>query len=619
MEYLVKAHSTDPGNFLVLTQLGIKYIKSYRYGEAAHHLQAAVDQVTHNHTKPRHAEPLYYLGLAHYLQGEYDAAYDLLYRATWNESWSSPSYCLIARIDCIRGEYCTGLEHAGRAVRANYYNLEAQQLQAILLRKTGRKQEALEALEGILEQDPLNYVAHYEMQVLEGNRTGRPVSGLLRNEADSYLELASRYMQAGMHEDAITILEKAGEMKAGVVAGTSGGDPGTSPMISYYTGYCCHKLGDMEKMADQYRKGNDLPVDYCFPYGIVSERVLQDAIRECPDQPEPYYYLGNLYCDHRPDSAYSLWKKAAALDPGLAVCHRNIAFVTANILDRMDEAWKEISEAIRLDPGDPLYREEADRYAAYMDHSPQERLGFMETATEIILQSDGATARYINLLVLNGRFDDAIDILSERHFHSAEASDINLHVQWADAHILRGRYRLEAGEAEQAVDDFTRAMEFPLNLESARDGKIAIALYYLGLAMKQQGNTGAAEENFQNLIDFESTTGWGTGEWPEIMYCQAKAWSELGQPGRAGEIYRKLISDGQEMLGTAPHQAADMRSVQKRHDRIRSMASGHYRLALGYLGQNKRSQAREHLARTLKLDPSHVGACNYFSDLLTTR
>jgi tetratricopeptide (TPR) repeat protein len=608
MAYWEKALRIDPENIWVNTQMGISFLKSFRYKEAGKHLQTAADQVTYNHTNPRYGEPLYYLGLCCYLQEDYNRAYELLYKSTWNAAWSSAGYFLISLIDCLRGDYEKALTHVNQAVRSDNNNLEAWQLYAILLRKNGDRQQVMQVLEKILQLDPLNFVAQNEWVALRDHKKGADLQRLLRNEPDNYLELAGRYMQAGFYADAFGVLDRAVSSADSVLL--------NAPLIRYYLGYCCHQLGDTAQMQAMYLAGNDLTGDYCFPYGYLSEKVLLDVTGKCTGEPEPFYYLGNLYCDYRPEEARRLWKKALELDPDAAVYHRNIAFVEANIFDRMDEAYREINEAIRLSPDDHLYLEEADRYAAYMRIIPSERMNNIETGKTVVFSSDATVARYANLLVLNRRYDEAIKLLSDRHFHAAEESDINLHVQWADAHILRGREKLSSGLTDEAINDFLAAMEFPRNLESTRDGKIALALYYLAQAKKKQGDMESFRDYSGKLVNFESTRGWGTGEWPEIMYLQALACKELGQAHKATGLFNKLINEGKELVSAQPHQAADLRSVKRRHDLIRDRASGHYRQALGYLGLEQYVQAREHLRQTLKLDPAHVGANNYFKETL---
>jgi hypothetical protein len=254
-------------------------------------------------------------------------------------------------------------------------------------------------------------------------------------------------------------------------------------------------------------------------------------------------------------------------------------------------------------------------------------------------------ARYISLLNLNGKYNEALEILSTRHFHAAEASDINLHVHWADAHILRGmelmnliqpsslsgyfmtspadsmpfqsgRKRLpDKKSLSLAIENFTRAMEFPVNLESARDGKIAVALYLRGMARQQSGDTAGARKDYLQLINFESIMGWGTGNWPEVNFCKALAMKKLGMNKESRDIFNNLIRMGKESVIYKPHSASDLSSVQQRHEIIRTRAGGYYQQALGNFGTGNPGISEQLNKRARLMDPSDIGALRYFSGL----
>jgi len=456
-----------------------------------------------------------------------------------------------------------------------------------------------------LKLDPINFVAYYESIFFNNDIGMYNLEDILRNDPDNYLELASRYQAAGLYQDAIRILSLAAESD----------DPAlrSYPMIQYYLGWNNYMTNNRDVMKDHYAKAAHLPVDYCFPHGTVSEYVLNSAIRENPEDHHAKYYLGNLYCDDQPEWSLKLWMNALELDPESGVYKRNAAFVLAHIMDEMDEAVKLMDEAVRLDSNDALYLEERDRYYAYMGKPVSFRLSTLDSNMSTVGKSDGCLARYINLLILDSRFDDALPILKARHFHSAEASDINLHVQWTDANILMGAGLLKDDKIDEAVILFNNAMEFPENLESVRDSKIAISLYFLGKAYEKSGDRDQAEEYFQRLVDFESVTGWGAGAWPGVSYYKARALGKIGKQAEARKIYLDLIKRGKNSVNLELHPAWYLTSVQRRHQVIKRKANGYYMQALGYLGSGNTSRANQMIQQALELDPGHVGATFYFN------
>jgi len=642
LKYWDEALKRDSDNVNVNTQMGIKMLEKYNYSSAEKHLRKVTDRITGNYTSPRDGEAMYYLGLALMKLERYQEAYDLLYRATWDYEWTSAAYFLLAVMDSKNGEYEKAMEHLQRSVDANAYNLEAQQLKTIIFRHLNKYDEASVQSEKLIQTDPLNFIAAYEIWLLENKSrdSKNKMLRILRDEPDNWLETASRYANAGLYNDAIDLLN--------VAAGSEESKLKNHPMIYYYLGYYYRHLATGQKSEEFHRiseecymKASGLPVDYCFPYGYESEEVLQDAIREFPKEANGYYYLGNLYCDFQPQKALELWLKAIECDEKVAIYYRNAAFVEANHLDLPDSAILHLKKAIELNADDPLYFEEMDRYLAYTNTSPEERLKILEHHRPILEKSDGALARYISLLNLNGKYNRALEILSTRHFHAAEASDINLHVQWADAHILRGMELMGLMEPlpvynnpvhgdsikvitlrkvapddrnlALAIENFTRAMEFPFNLESARDGKIAVALYLRGLVRQQTGDTAGARKDYLQLINFESIMGWGSGNWPEVSFCKALALQKLGRNNESRNILNDLIRQGKEMTIYKPHSATDLSSVKQKHEIIQTQAEGFYRQALGNLGLGYQGTAEQFISKALKMNPADIGALKYFS------
>ena len=387
--YYKEALARDPENIMVNTQLGFNKMKGFDYSGAGEILRKVVVKITDNHTSPRLGDPIYYLGLSMLRQNRLDEAYDLLYRATWYHEWASAAYLQLAIIDSRHGDYLKALSHINLALESNQNNLEAWQLKSILQRKT-KNIQAGNVIGKLIEIDPLNFIAYYESTFYNKDKGIPELVNILRDEPDNYLELASRYQDAGLYDDAIRILTLASESD----------DPDLSsyPMLYYYLGWNYCMSENLAGMKNQFTVAGDLPVDYCFPHGTVSEYVLRAVINENPEDHRAKYYLGNLYCDARPDWALELWQDAIRLEPDEPVYKRNAAFVLAHIRDEMDEAANLMEEAVRLDTLDALYLEELDRYYAYMKKPVSLRLSYLEKHRSTIEKSDGCLARYINLL-----------------------------------------------------------------------------------------------------------------------------------------------------------------------------------------------------------------------------
>ena len=211
-------------------------------------------------------------------------------------------------------------------------------------------------------------------------------------------------------------------------------------------------------------------------------------------------------------------------------------------------------------------------------------------------------------MVIGGKYDDAIQILSEWHFHSAEDAGPNVHEQWTDAHVLRGREYLKKGMFDKALSDFNAGMQFPRNLESATDSRIVLALYFMAEAYRMDGKPEQAKEHYQKMVDFEISRGWRERNWPDIHYYTALARKSLGEKTEAFEMFNELILKGMEMTSEEPHQAWYLSSVKRRQALISTEANGYFSMGLGYLGLGDSSRAAEMFRKTQTMDRAHLGA-----------
>ena len=250
-----------------------------------------------------------------------------------------------------------------------------------------------------------------------------------------------------------------------------------------------------------------------------------------------------------------------------------------------------------------------------MNSAPEIRLEHLEANIETVNKSDAALARYVDLLVINGRYEDAIEILGEWHFHSAEDIGPNVHEQWTDAHMLRGRMSLEAGDYEQALSDFGKMTDFPRNLESARNSRIGLADYYIAETHRLEGYPELATEYYQKMVDYKIPRGWREVFWPDVQYYKAIAYRKLGDNVNANNILNELIRRGRQMVSHEPHPANYFLSVKRRQSLKNSRAKGYFSMGLGYLGTGNSTKAKEMFNKALAQNASHHGARLFMKEL----
>ena len=109
--YWQEALRRDPDDARCNLALGRKALGRGQFDQAAGYLEKAIGRLTFRHPNPVTGEAHYFLGLTRRFQGQWDQAYALFYKATWNYEWRAAAYYELACIDARNGEYETALNH----------------------------------------------------------------------------------------------------------------------------------------------------------------------------------------------------------------------------------------------------------------------------------------------------------------------------------------------------------------------------------------------------------------------------------------------------------------------------------------------------------------------------
>ncbi len=588
--YYEEALRRDPGDCRTNIQMGTQYIKKGLYEKAEVCLRTALERAAGNYTTPKDGEAYYYLGVALRYMDRRKEAYDAFGRAALSHPWLSASRLNMAELDALDGRYGLALDRANQSLAVNAQNLKALGLKTSLLRRLGRTEEAIVAATSARTVDPLDFRAANELRLLYGGAPwAADFKALLRDEVHNYLELASDYACGGLYDDAIGVLTQAAEFSR-------------YPMVYYDLGYFEECRGALDAARVYYVKAASMPEDYCFPYQLESIQVLTSALKQCPDDAKGHYYLGNLLYDHQPQEAVRLWEQAVALDPSLAIAHRNLAFAYSRRDNSLDKAIAQMEEAVRHDGTSARYFYELDVLEEMAKKPAEDRLKRLEANQAVIESLDDALNRLVHLWVLLGDYDSALQALDTHRFLVWEGGR-SMHADFVSAHLLRGRKWLAAGDPGQALEDFKAALTYPENLGQGRpaDGGTEPGVHYaMGLAYEMMGDEKNATANFQKCVAYGE-------ELSERAYYQALAHQKLGAPDRAAALLAEL-----ERSATSGAESAEGVDVfakfGEKEGAERKLAQFAYLKGLSYLGRGGQDQARVAFEEALTLDPCHLGA-----------
>ena len=582
-DYFLEVLRRDPGDIRANTQMGVWYRLRGEYETAARYLRAAIRRQTHDYTRPKDCEAMYNLGLVLKAQGKIEAALDTLYRATWNYTYNSAANTQIAQIYAQQGNWEMALDRLDEAIAYNGRNFQAMTFKGLVLKATGRRDEAMKCFKAVLAEDPLNAMAIHETSHGDSFRT------FMREQPESYLELALLYDHNGFRDEAVKLLEDIDSRVAW-------------PTVKMYLGYWSE---NPERAAGYFADALAMPVGYCNPFRLETIDVLGRAKAACPGSERPYYYLGNLLYNIQPDNAIREWEKCVEMNPGDDLAWRNLGW--AHWLHTKDYAKSAecYKKAIGINPA-PLYLEECDQAMEALAAPVSERYEILKSHHETGVKRYYPLAQEVVLGTYMGDYDYVLDLLDNCYFPTREGV-ANFHDNFVDACVLAGRKKMKNGDARGAIALYEKAFTYPENHQvflvderATHDSQIN---YELGLAYEKLGDARKAEEYFQRAAsqDFKLKGS------KDFRYWTALALRKLGRKGEARAIFKKMVADGKgavitEYINFYGAEGTTGATVAGKN------AAAYYTEALGQLGLGHKCAARRLLKKVKTLKSDHLWA-----------
>jgi tetratricopeptide (TPR) repeat protein len=614
--YWEEALRRDPGDVRVNTALGLNALKRAKFTVAEAHLRKALERLTAGYTSPKNGEPYYYLGVALKAQGRLDEAVDAFSRSTWAAAWRAAGSQGMAEIASLKGDFSHCLELVDRALEAEARSIRGLNLKAAALRHLGRNDEALRVLErAAREVDPLDTRTMAEHWLVTGHADdGAALLAVMKRNPATALETAAEFQNAGLWDDGLKVLAQ--------VLGPEW--LRVSPLVYYDLAYFADHLG-RKGNATRYRQlARGMSPESVFPFQAESIEVLRAAIKADPHDARAPYFLGNLLFDWQPEEAVKLWETSVAIDPTLPVVHRNLAIALSHRPRGNDlaRAIGHLEKAVSLPDKSPIHFFELDELYEAAGTPLETRLARLVANHEVVARRDDALGREINLRVLMGQYDAAVQLMSGRRFAVWEGGSLSVADDWTDAHLSRGVRELGEGRPREALADFQAAGSVPDNLpsetrdDSARRAEIAFrtGLAHEALSDREKART-SWEEAAAGAPGSRRGGRGGGGDRGTQPYYRALALRKLGRAGPAETILRGMI-DGAESSIKAISADIDHAApfTAQRTERARR-AHPHVLAGLGHLGLGETDAARRELTEALHIDPANLPALSVLREL----
>ena len=529
----------DPDDARINNALGLLHLRRGELLQAETHFARAVRRLTLRNPNPYDGEPYYNRGLALRYLGQNEKAYGAFHKAVWNYAWKSAGYYALACISTEEGNLLLALDQVSQSLLTDTENMKARALKAALLRKLGRMDEAARLMEDSLAIDPLDFRMMVERALLqEDTATLGAFHRALEGDVQTLLDVVFDLAWSGLKDEAFALLNHA----------LTQGDM-SYPMLWYTLGWLAAALHKEEQIRECITRAEAASPRYCFPHRLEEMIVLEKTIQREPHSAKAHYYLGNLYYDKlRYQEAIANWRRSTELDDSFSIPLRNLGIAEFNVLQNPAGAAQMYERAFAANPRDARVLHEWDQLKKRAGlATPAQRLRSFENHQDLVASRDDLTVEYITLLNQHGRWQEALEQLSQRRFSPWEGGEGLVSAQYVAAHRALGRRALLADDAAQALEHFAAARKYPENLG---EGKHLLTLerdldYDSGVAAQRLGDAERATRFWQAASAPLHAIG-------VHSYFQALALRMLGDEAAAQSVLRELLRFADKKSKTQP-------------------------------------------------------------------
>ena len=495
-EWYHKALEKDASHAASLRGLAVLELESGLYEEAERRLEKALER------DPDGGMTWFFLGVAKLRQGSNEEALDCGYRTSLLLPSSSLGHDLVGRALMRMGKREDAIQAFEEAIARNARDTRAYEhlLVALLSVPEPDVELAKEKAERCLAIDPClllpRLVSLYDPQVLD-----RKGAGEWFREAFEYvgekdfvgLETSLLWANLGVGNDissSLFFLSSGENLRSSA--------PIRDPLFAYYWMYYQSLYPTGGVPNDRFSRIAELPTDYVFPSHPEAVEVFRYATEREPTDANAELYLGEALAGlGRIEEAVPHWRKAVAGDPQLSVAWRNLGVYSWKKGNDMAAAEGSYRNAIEARPSDDtLYRDLAK--ILITEGSRSEAIALLERfPLEKVLRTD-----FIEVLsqayMDEERYSEVLNLLAKSEFSNWEGRRVS-HNLFVQAHIERGKQRLDQGSYEEALQDFEAALTYPEYLGVGRpaNAEEAEQSYWIGKALAALGRMDEAKETWQ--------------------------------------------------------------------------------------------------------------------------
>ncbi|MBP1768178.1 MAG: repeat-containing protein [Candidatus Aminicenantes bacterium] len=451
--------------------------------------------------------------------GRYADAKDGFSWAARSLEYRSASYEQLAELNVLEDKRDRAAEYARRSLEYNPLNMNARELQAILLRLGEDGKGAHAALDEILRIDPLSHFSRFERFLLDpgaanGEAFASSVGGELPHE--TYLELACFYFNLGLAEEAASVMRFAP----------------SHPLVHYWLAYLGRDEDEVESRR-HLREAEAASPQLVFPHRREDLPVLRWAEEKTVGW-KTSYYLGLLLWNFgMMDETKAVFEKLADR-PDWAPFYLTRARLLENEGGR-ETILADIQRAIGLDKQD--WRAWRAQTGFYEKQGECEQA--FRSAKGIYEMQPGKPALamdYAKSLLRIGRYAECIKVLERTHVLPYEGA-------WEGRDLCRQAYLLSAAlsfknkKYKAVAASVEKARLWPENLGVGKPFDVDERLenFILAAAVEKSGDRPKADKLYSSVC---ADTEKFRASWDSVHLLGALALKKTGKAEEAARLFR---------------------------------------------------------------------------------
>lgn len=514
MDYYKKCIGKDPNFSAALSRIAELYYRKGEYSKALSYVLRVLEKNTYD-------------GAANYIYGNIERSLGNLTKALEAYSvaartmeYRSGSYTLMADISLEMSDFVNAEKYAQKALDYNKNNLRAYELLGTSYRKLDKVDKSKSVFKELLSLDPLNHYAHFEQYMLDSNAKNLSIFNLaIRNELphETYLELALQYVNGGLNEEAISVLENAPDY----------------PTVSYWLAYL-NKDSDPEKSKIYLQKAVQLSPYLVFPFRLETIPVLSWAEEQIPSWKNTYY-LGLIYWSKSDiEKAYDQFGKHKD-DADYAPFYIMKGLLSEDKNSNDASVLTDFKKANKLAPEEWRTWNTLNTYF-HQNGQFKEGLANAKKAYNRFRKNPIIAIDYAKSLLSNKKYDKSIQILNNSqvlpHEHAREGHDI-----YVLAKLSNALKKIEQRKYKDALQDIESSKLWPENLGSGKpyDPDNRLQNYLAAFCEDQLHNAKEADDLEEDIMDYTLDSNNWNGQNNSVIFSNYLGAKTLRNEGKEYE------------------------------------------------------------------------------------